>query len=102
MIRPLMLAALLMAPPALAENAAEKQQRCEIQAGIVRQAVDLRAKRKSQKRTTRKIIRSDAIAGTKYESNVDVLVQWVFGLPDDQLSDDAVTAFETACNQYQQ
>lgn len=102
MTRALTIAALVTAAPALAETAQERQQRCGIQTGIVQQAVTLRAGRKSQKGATRRILRSEAIAGTKYERNVDILVQWVYGLPQDQLTDNTVTTFEAACNDYKQ
>ncbi|WP_323784977.1 hypothetical protein [Thalassovita sp.] len=100
MIRLLCLAALVLATPALAETKQQRQDRCAIQAGIVRQAVDLRTRNKSEKRAGKLILKSDPIAGSKYEQNVDVLVDWVYNLPKQQLEPETIVQFETACNEF--
>lgn len=91
-----------VAAPALAETKQEKAERCAIQAGIVEAAIDHRLAKRSQNRATRKILKSDAIKGTKYEANVDVLAAWIYTLPDDQLTPDTVQTFEKACMDYKQ
>jgi len=103
MFRALILAlAGALAVPAFAETKSEKVDRCATQTGIVEAAIDHRTSKRSQKRATRKILKSDAIKGSKYEANVDVLVAWVFSLPDGQLNADTVKTFEQACLDYKQ
>ncbi|CUH65567.1 hypothetical protein TG4357_01939 [Thalassovita gelatinovora] len=102
MIRLLCLATLMLATPALAETKQQRQDRCTIQTGIVQQAVDLRIQNKSQKRAGKLILKSDPIAGSKYEQNVDVLVDWVYHLPKNQLLPETVAYFETSCNEFVQ
>jgi hypothetical protein len=105
MFRPaaLALACLIATPvwalssPAANETAEQRAERCGIQAGIVEAAVEQRNKKRRQKRATRTILKSDAIKGTKYEANVDVLVAWIYSIPERQLNQDTVTAFEQAC-----
>lgn len=95
-------AACLLAVPALAETAEQKADRCALQAGIVRDAIGHRTGNTGQNGATRKILKSDPIKGTKYEANVDVLVAWVYSLPDAHLSGETVTTFEQACMAFQQ
>lgn len=94
----------LAAVPALAQNSPaaketrdQRAERCGIQAGIVEAAIEHRTKKRSQKRATRKVLKSDPIKGTKYEANVDVLVAWIYTLPDGHLNADTISTFEQAC-----
>lgn len=86
--------------PAAQETSEQRAERCGIQAGIVESAVDNRNAKRSQKRATKRILRSKAIKGTKYEANVDVLVAWIYTIPERQLNADTVTAFEQACLEF--
>ncbi|WP_319824352.1 hypothetical protein [Thalassovita sp.] len=95
-------AACLLAGPALAETADQKADRCALQAGIVRDAIGHRTGNTGQDRAARRILKSDPVKGTKYESNVDVLVAWVYTLPDAHLTGETVTTFEQACLAFQQ
>lgn len=96
-----LVAASLVALPAVAETKAEKADRCAIQAGIVEAAISHRTGGRNQNRATKKILKSDPIKGSKYEANVDVLVAWIYSLPDAQLVPETVSTFETACLDYQ-
>ncbi|SEQ90122.1 hypothetical protein [Thalassovita taeanensis] len=102
MIRFLTVAALVLAGPAFAETDAEKQDRCALQSDIVAQAVDLRSRHKSEMRATKTIQKAEGIAGTKYQANVDVLVNWVYSLPDDQVNEGVARSFTDACLAYSQ
>lgn len=83
--------------PAAQETPEQRAERCGIQAGIVEGAIKQRNKKRSQKRATKAVLKSDPIKGTKYEANVDVLVAWIYSIPERQLNQDTVTAFEEAC-----
>lgn len=86
--------------PAAKETPEQRADRCGIQAGIVEAAVDNRNAKRSQKRATQRILKSKPIKGTKYEANVDVLVAWIYTIPERQLNADTVTAFEKACLEF--
>ncbi|MEZ5674635.1 hypothetical protein SAMN06265173_10385 [Thalassovita litoralis] len=102
MFRALILTVLsVFAVPALAETKEQKADRCAIQAGIVEAAISHRTEGRNQNRATKKILKSDPIKGSKYEANVDVLVAWIYSLPDAQLVPETVSTFETACLDYQ-
>lgn len=102
MFRALIFAALsVSALPALAETKEQKADRCAIQAGIVQAAITQRSEGRNQNRATKAILKSDPIKGSKYEANVDVLVAWIYSLPDAQLVPETVSTFETACLEYQ-
>ena len=97
-----LIAACLIAAPAVAETSEQKAERCAAQAGIVEAAVTLRQDGRRQKRATRKILKSDPVKGTKYEANVDVLVAWIYTLPAAQLNADTVQTFRQACLDFEQ
>ncbi|THD75715.1 hypothetical protein E7681_04475 [Thalassobius vesicularis] len=101
-ILPITLAGLMALLPVavLAESKAEKTERCSIQAGIVEAAISHRQANRNQNRATRKIMNADPIKGTKYEANVDVLVAWIYSLPQAQLTPDTTATFEKACLDY--
>lgn len=115
MIRSFLIATALtfcVAGPALAENTSgpteapsetpeQRAERCDMQTVIVENAIAQRLKNRSQKRATKKVLKSDPIKGTKYEANVDVLVAWIFTIPERQLNDDTVATFKQACLNYE-
>jgi hypothetical protein len=109
MFRHLALAACLVAAPVypvMAESPAKKEtpeqraNRCSMQAGIVRVAIEQRNANRGQNRAAKVIARSPGIEGTKYESNIDILVSWVYRLPRKQLNGDTVETFHKACVEY--
>ena len=109
MLRPAAIAfACLLAMPAAAQTSSpaaqetpeQRAERCGIQAGIVEAAVEQRNKKRRQSRATKNILKTDPIKGSKYEANVDVLVAWIYSIPEKQLNADTVTAFEQACLQF--
>ncbi|MGH1355595.1 MAG: hypothetical protein ACRBBS_11015 [Thalassovita sp.] len=110
MIRPaaIALACLFAAPlgaqtssPAAQETTEQRAERCGIQAGIVEAAVEQRSKKRRQKRAVKTILKSEPIKDTKYEANVDVLVAWIYSIPERQLNQDTVTAFAEACLKFE-
>lgn len=101
-------ACLVAATPALSETEKERGVRCEAQAGIVAQAVDLRLDKKRERRARKLLLKNDALKAGFYaedeallKQHVDLLVNWVYQLPEAQLGEDASTAFQIACNQFQ-
>lgn len=95
-----MVSVLALAGAALAETDAEREARCEAQAGIVAMAVDLRGDNKREKKAIKLISKDEVIASGPYVAQVDVLVNWVYSLPEAQVSEEAVTAFEAACTSF--
>ncbi|MFX0543190.1 hypothetical protein ACEWPM_015870 [Roseovarius sp. S4756] len=84
---------LLLCAPAMAEegNAAG----CAATAAIVADAVSMRADGTSQEAAA-KGLQSGNVA-EKYKDAVAPLVGWVYTLPQDQLTDEAASAYHDAC-----
>ncbi len=77
--------------------AADKPANCAATAGIVADAVHGRTGGNTQQATI-KFLSSDAGGiDEKYAPAVPMLVEWIYSLPADQLTDDAAEAFEKAC-----
>jgi hypothetical protein len=68
---------------------------CAATAEIVADAVAMRTDGTSQKATTEALKAGDVEA--KYVEAVAPLVDWVFTLPEHQLTDEAASAFNNAC-----
>lgn len=85
---------------AFAETADERTARCEAQAEIVRFAVAHRLDKKREKRARRLVLKEETIKDGPYAETVDVLVNWVYQLPPEQLGPEATAAFQDACSQY--
>jgi hypothetical protein len=84
---------LTAAAPALAGKA----ENCAATAGIVRDAVAQRADGKAMTDTVAFLASDAGGVAAKYREAVPALVDWVYTLPEDQLTDAAPTAFEGAC-----
>ncbi|PVA10251.1 DNA primase [Pelagivirga sediminicola] len=84
---------ILSTAPTLA--AADSAENCAATSAIVAEAVSLRADGATQAAATRTLGAAD-IDG-KYLPAVQPLVEWVYTLPEDQLTAAAPTAFEAAC-----
>lgn len=83
-----------------AETEEQRAARCAAQAAVVTKAVELRLEDKREKRARKLVLKDDEIAGTAAESHVDLLVDWVYQLPEEQLGDQTAVAFEMACSQF--
>lgn len=95
------LTSVTLAPATLsAETEEERITRCTGQAQIVTLAVEKRQELKSAKKAVRQIRRAEGIKDTDFEGHVDLLVNWVYSLPAEQLGPEATTAFEAACSEY--
>ncbi|MCG7492996.1 hypothetical protein [Thalassobius sp. Cn5-15] len=94
-------ACLLAASLVQAETAEEREARCTAQSAIVEKAVQHRLDSRSQKRADKLVRRSDEIKDSPYEQHVDLLVNWVYTLPEAQLGPEVSATFATACNQYE-
>ncbi len=102
MLRLLCPAVLALSIPTLglAESDADKTARCQAQAGIVQQAVDLRLEKKRARRAEKQILKPANELDEKYAPSVPHLVAWVYSLPEGQLTPDVGPEFETACSAY--
>ncbi len=92
---PLCALLILTAAPALAaSNAAED---CAVTAAIVADAAAQCAKGSAQSDTLATLTAGDLQA--RFVPAVQPLVEWVYTLPADQLTDEAAAAFEAACRE---
>ncbi|MEB8387445.1 hypothetical protein OO012_09415 [Rhodobacteraceae bacterium KMM 6894] len=76
---------------------AGKTENCAATAGIVRDAVAQRADGKDMTDTVAFLGSDAGGVAAKYREAVPALVDWVYTLPADQLTDAAPKAFEDAC-----
>ncbi|MFX0544867.1 hypothetical protein ACEWPL_004915 [Roseovarius sp. S1116L3] len=88
----LALSLLLSAPAMAGEGGAAG---CAATAAIVADAVEMRADGTSQEAAA-KALQSGDVA-EKYKGAVAPLVGWVYTLPQDQLTDEAASAYRDAC-----
>ncbi|WP_113911966.1 DNA primase [Roseovarius dicentrarchi] len=94
MFRFLLYAALtLTAAPALAAGKAAEN--CAVTSGIVADAVAQRVSGRAQADATATLADGDIAA--RFVPAVQPLVEWVYTLPQDQLTGDAAAAFQAAC-----
>ncbi len=89
------LCALLMLTVQSALAAGSPAQDCIVTAGIVADAVAQRAKGNAQDDTLATLTAGDLEA--RFVPAVLPLVEWVYTLPADQLTDDAAASFKAAC-----
>ncbi|MEI4261111.1 DNA primase [Roseovarius sp. D0-M9] len=90
---PLLLGGLALGQPALAQDASDEG--CAATAEIVADAVVMRADGASQKATAKALASSDIEA--KYADAVAPLVDWVYTLPQEHLTDETAGTFNDAC-----
>jgi len=83
----------LAATPALAQNSGSAG--CAATAEIVADAVEMRSGGADKAATSKALANGDV--EPKYADAVVPLVEWVYTLPEDQLTDEASTAFHAAC-----
>ena len=88
---------LATALPVLAETRKKRAKRCAAQAEIVGQAVELRQKRRSEKKTKETIL---AETDEALAPSVPLLVGYVYTLNRKDLKLDVRGAFEEQCNAY--
>ncbi|MFD0858735.1 hypothetical protein [Roseovarius aquimarinus] len=87
---------LALAVPAAAQtNDADKAAGCAATAEIVSDAVELRAGGSQRDAAAQAIAAGDTDA--KYAEAIGPLVDWVYTLPEEQLTDEAASAFTDAC-----
>lgn len=86
--------------PAVAETEEERATRCAGQAAIAVKAIDLRLGEASKRDAAKQLAEDDTIAGGPYEAHVTPLVEWVYMLPEGQVTPLAAEALEMACNQF--
>ncbi len=92
----------LLAGAASAETEAQKAERCAAQADIVTQAVDARAQGRDAPGTKEMLTAADSRVPARYAPGITPLVEWVFTLPQDQLTLDVGGAFEKQCLEFSQ
>ncbi|WP_138935233.1 hypothetical protein [Roseovarius arcticus] len=83
----------LAASPTLADKAHDRG--CAATSAIVADAVALRAKGADQPSALAAV--KAKVPDAKYAATVPPLLDWVYTLPKDQLTDEAVTAYKQAC-----
>lgn len=83
-----------------AETEEERAVRCAAQANVVNKAVALRLEDKREKRARRLVMKDATIAETTDKEHVELLVNWVYQLPEEQLGEQTSLAFEMACKQF--
>ncbi|WP_324753709.1 DNA primase [Roseovarius sp. Pro17] len=84
---------LSLAAPVLADDARDRG--CAATTAIVAEAVATRAKGTTQAQALKALLAGDVDA--KYIAAVGPLVDWVYTLPQDQLTNEAVAAYNDAC-----
>ncbi len=97
MFRTAAILSFILVLPAGANAADDKTANCVATAGIVADAVDQRTGGNTKAATTEFLTSDEGGIDDKYDPAVPMLVEWVFTLPEDQLTEDASTAFEKAC-----
>src|SRR6056297_3608145 len=102
MIRFAVLGLCLAAAPALAETDAERNERCAAQAGIIEQAVGLRADGTGKPGVTSALTEGADAVPARYAPSVPPLVDWVFALDEAQLSPEVADVFEASCREFEQ
>ncbi len=84
---------LTLAAPVLADDARDRG--CAATTAIVAEAVAMRAKGTTQVQALKALQAGDLDA--KYAATVPPLVDWVYSLPQDQLTNEAAAAYNDAC-----
>lgn len=82
--------------PATQAYASDAGHHCAPTAEIVQMAVTARALGAEQDATQADILANDAVE-ERYAPAVPSLVEWVYTLPEDQLTDEVAVSFEEAC-----
>lgn len=77
--------------------ALDKAQHCASSAAIVADAVVARAAGEEQKKTFLTITAGLEGDQENYAEAVQPIVEWIWALPEDQLTDDVAAAYESAC-----
>ncbi|QIE45175.1 hypothetical protein G5B38_06330 [Pseudohalocynthiibacter aestuariivivens] len=97
MFRTAAIVSLVLLVPASAYATDDKAANCAATAGIVSHAVGERNGGNTQEGATDFLTSDEGGIEEKYDAAVPMLVEWVYTLPEDQLTDEAATAFEKAC-----
>lgn len=87
--------ALLFPASAFALDGEVGTEACAATTAVVADAVELRAKGQAQADVVTVLKGSDL--DPQYVATIDPLVAWVYDLPQDQLNDQAVSAYNEAC-----
>lgn len=90
--------ALIVAAPALAQSAPAAAE-CQVQAQLVQSVVDMRAEGTGKSTLVRQVKKTlgASEATEKYQEVVGPIVDWVFTLPQEQLTADVGPAFNEMC-----
>lgn len=83
-----------LAAPVLADEMAEN---CAATAGIVADAVNMRADGKDAADTTAFLGSPESGFDARFRKAAPMLVEWVYTLPEEQLTEAASQSFEAAC-----
>ncbi|WP_272006657.1 hypothetical protein [Roseovarius sp. ZX-A-9] len=97
MFRTAAILSLVLVLPAGASAADDKTANCAATAGIVADAVNARTGGNTQEGAIAFLTSDEGGIDDKYDPAVPMLVEWVYTLPEDQLTVEASTAFEEAC-----
>ncbi|WP_120501785.1 hypothetical protein [Roseovarius sp. EL26] len=92
----------LFALPASAETAEDRAVRCEVQAGIIATSVEQRKAGASADKIKKSMRKGKDKIDKKYVDSVPYLVDFVFTLPDAQLTDEAASQFQKSCADFVQ
>ena len=102
-MRLLLLPALaLFALPVSAETADERAARCEVQAGVIATSVENRKAGLSADKIKKALSKGKGAVEKKYVPSVPYLVDFVFTLPEDRLTDEAARQFQKSCADFVQ
>ncbi|SLN13906.1 hypothetical protein ROA7450_00231 [Roseovarius albus] len=92
----------LFALPVSAETADERAARCEVQAGIIATSVEERKAGTDADKIKKSLRKGKNKVEKKYVPSVPYLVDFVFTLPEDQLTDEAASQFQKSCGAFEQ
>ena len=93
-MRRLTLCLILMASSAAAQD---KEELCRISSEIAGAAVMVRAEGMAQDKAIEQITADLDESAASFEAAVQPIVEWVYTLPEEQLTEDVQTAYEAAC-----
>lgn len=97
-MRQIVLWLVLLAMPALAQDPAQdKAELCKVTSGIAGDAVSARGAGATEAATIAAITADLPATGTDYTSAVQPIVEWVYTLPEEQLTDEVQAAYQAAC-----
>ena len=88
--------ALLLSGPVSAQDS-EKEAECRKQGQIATNIMTERKNGSNVRRAERRVIRALPDDAKKYEVAVPALVEWIYGLPEDQMTAEVSNALYQAC-----